>query len=212
GTLVLGDVGLQLSTARWVRFLTEQRIGAFECAGRYVDDLVEFVAAAGVRLVDLRLLVVTTEVWRTGSARRAVEVLGERVRLLAGYGITETTIDSTFADLTAVDEVARATPIGGPLPGVSVRVLERSLRPVPAGGLGEVFIGGVGVARGYVGRPELTAQRFVADPFAGDGSRLYRSGDRGRWRSDGQLEFAGRVDEQVKVRGYRIEPGEVRAA
>jgi amino acid adenylation domain-containing protein len=211
GTLVLGGVGLQLSVADWVAVLVERRIGALECAARYADELVEYVAGVGVGLVDLRLLVVTTEVWRSGAAARAVAVLGAGVRVLAGYGITETTIDSTWADLGVPDVVERAAPIGRPLPGVTVRVLDGSLRPVPVGGFGEVFIGGLGVARGYVGRPELTAQRFVADPFGGVGGRLYRSGDRARWRADGQLVFAGRVDEQVKVRGYRIEPGEIRA-
>jgi amino acid adenylation domain-containing protein len=123
------------------------------------------------------------------------------------YGPTETTIWATFA--TCVDDGATPS-IGGPIPNARAYVLSSRLQPVPVGVPGELHIGGVGVARGYLGRPELTAERFVPDPFSGEaGGRLYRTGDLVRYREDEQIEFLGRIDNQVKIRGFRIELGEI---
>ncbi|MFC6023888.1 amino acid adenylation domain-containing protein, partial [Plantactinospora solaniradicis] len=209
GTLVLGEPGAQLDPGGFARLLAGAGIEALECAPQYVDGLVEFVAGSEVPLPQLRLLVVTTEVWRVPAAVRARQVLGSGVRLLTAYGVTEATIDSTYSDLAGLVDGDGPVPIGGPLPGSRLRLLDGYLNPVPVGVVGEVFLGGPTVTRGYGGNPDLTAQRFVADPFAGDGSRLYRTGDLARWRPDGQVEFLGRADTQVKVRGFRVEPGEV---
>ncbi|THA26461.1 amino acid adenylation domain-containing protein [Streptomyces sp. RKND-216] len=128
------------------------------------------------------------------------------------YGITETTVHATRLDLAPHHLAGRGSPMGTALPGLRLHLLDHRLRPVPPGTTGELYVAGTGVARGYLGRPGLTAARFVADPFGPPGTRLYRSGDLARWRADGGLEYAGRADAQVKVRGFRIEPGEVEAA
>ncbi len=131
------------------------------------------------------------------------------VQLHNRYGPTETAINVTHWRCTAED--GERSPIGRPLGNVICRVLDEQLNPLPAGVPGELCIGGIGLARGYLGRAGLTAERFVADPLGEAGARLYRTGDRARWSADGVLEYLGRLDQQVKLRGFRVEPEEIEA-
>ena len=136
---------------------------------------------------------------------------GAPERLLHVYGPTETTTFATWHPVAPDPDAQRRVPIGRPIANTTVYVLDDHLALLPAGAAGEICIGGPGVALGYLGDAERTAQRFVPDPFT-PGGRLYRSGDRGRWNADGNLEFLGRADQQVKIRGYRVEPGEIESA
>ncbi|HEX6342483.1 amino acid adenylation domain-containing protein [Umezawaea sp.] len=171
--------------------------------------IVQEAGSRGRRLTGLRVLMVGSEGWPSADSLEVLAGVGPDTVVVNAYGATETTVDSTAYRVTAGTPTdVPFVPVGTPLWNTTAYVVDRHDRPVPIGVAGEVLIGGDGVARGYWNRPELTAARFTADPFR-PGGRVYRTGDVARWRPDGNLEFVGRADDQVKVRGFRVELGQV---
>jgi amino acid adenylation domain-containing protein len=161
-----------------------------------------------VAMESLRQLLTCGEALRYELCSAVGEMFGQ-AQLVNQYGPTEYTMASSWFRVN--EDGSGVVPIGRPVWNTRLFVLDRDLRPAPIGMRGELYVGGIGLSRGYFDRPDLTAERFVPDPF-GDGERLYRTGDLARWRADGELEYLGRIDHQVKIRGYRIEPGEIEAA
>ncbi len=206
GRVVIVEAAAQASAPAFWSLIAGERVRLLNCVPSFLAEMLDG-APAGLRLEHL---VLGGEAFATTLLERIRERL-DVAEITNLYGPTEATIDAT-GHVAGAEEPGRWLPIGAPLPNYRVYVLDEALSPVPVGVAGEIYLGGVGLARGYVGRPDLTAERFVADPFGPAGGRLYRTGDLGRWRADGVVEFLGRSDGQVKLRGLRIEPGEIEAA
>ncbi|MFF3261848.1 amino acid adenylation domain-containing protein [Streptomyces sp. NPDC002932] len=204
GTLVIAPAG-HLAPADYQRLLAEHRISALWLTAGLFRVMAEEVpeAFAGVR-----------EVWAGGdvvppeAVRRVMDRCPE-VTVVNGYGPTETTTFATTHRVHRPLDYAGAIPIGEPLDNHRLYVLDDALRLVAPGTPGELYIAGAGLAQGYLDRPSLTADRFVADPYGPAGTRMYRTGDLVRWNAEGSVEYLGRADQQVKLRGFRIEPGEI---
>ena len=208
GTLVIAEAGGHRDSRYLAEIIRDQEISIFHCVPSLLRFLVEepaFDASLALRAVMCGGEALPTDIAAQFQRR-------SRAKLYNVYGPTETIIDSTY--WPCEDTAGRSScPIGRPIPNARIYILDDGLRPVPIGVAGHMHIGGIGLARGYLNRPELTAEKFIPDPFStAPGARLYKTGDLARYLPDGNIEFVGRADDQVKIRGFRIELGEIEAA
>ncbi|WP_448321315.1 AMP-binding protein, partial [Streptomyces sp. CO7] len=203
--LHLVDETTRLDPAALVEYVVEHRVDFLDLTPSYLRQLLPAGLLTDPRHRPRVLMIggeaLDTGLWRELAAHRDVAAYNF-------YGPTECTVDALACRVAGEDRPL----VGRPLPNVRAYVLDDRLRPVPPGVGGELYLAGAQLARGYAGRPGLTAARFVADPYGAPGTRMYRTGDLARWTADGRIDHLGRVDDQVKVRGHRIEPGEIEAA
>jgi len=211
GTLVLRDDEMLQSFGAFSQGCERRAISVITLPTGFWHEWTRALETGGARVpARVRLVILGGESVQPERIRAWLAIPDVGARLINSYGPTETTVVATAVELTAAHGEVYRSPIGRPLPGVQVKVVDGFGRLSPPGVNGELWIAGASLARGYLGREDQTARAFVLDPQ--DGQRWYRTGDRVRWRSDGSLEFVGRVDEQVKIRGFRVEPGEIQAA
>jgi amino acid adenylation domain-containing protein/thioester reductase-like protein len=206
--VVIVPQAVVLEAQRFAELLSRSRVTVLWLTVGLFSQYAEVLAGV---FGQLRYLFTGGDVVEPAIIRRVLQRSPPR-HLMNAYGPTECTTFTTTYEVDAVDAAARSIPIGRPISNTQVYILDEFMQPVPVAVAGEMYIGGDGVALGYLNRPDSTRQRFVANPFACDpDARLYRTGDLARWRAGGVIEFVGRGDQQVKVRGFRVEPGEIEA-
>jgi len=210
GRVVVVPYLVSRSPEAFYRLLHEEHVTVLNQTPSAFRQLILAEESVGVRDLALRYVIFGGEALEMQSLKPWYQRHGDQKPVLVNmYGITETTVHVTYRPLSAAD-TERGSVIGRPIPDLQLYVLDQHCQPVPIGVAGEMYVGGSGVARGYLSRPELTAQRFIHDPFRSDpDARLYRTGDLARFLSNGDMEYLGRIDHQVKIRGFRIELGEI---
>jgi len=213
-TLVLRTASMLDSIEGFLQKCKNWEITVMALPTAYWHELTAFLSQETLALPpSLRLIIIGGEKALPDRLKTWLECVGERVRLVNNYGPTEATVGATIYDLSVADTTLKELPIGRPLGNVCTYILDQNGQPVPIGVPGELHIGGAGLARGYLNRPELTDVRFIRNPFSDSPTqRLYKTGDQVRYLPDGNIEYLGRIDDQVKVRGFRIELGEIEAA
>jgi len=211
--LVLRTEELSLDLKSLSEWSEQQGVTVWNLPTALWHELVSELEETHLRLPDsLRLVIVGGERALSRAYATWRRYAGDKIRWVNTYGPTEASIVASYYEHSAGSELPAEVPIGRPLPNCRLYVLDANLQAVPPGSFGELYIGGHGVAHGYKNKAQLTEERFVLDPFRQEpGARMYRTGDLARWMTDGNLEFRGRSDEQVKIQGFRVEPGEVEA-
>ncbi|MBT2572354.1 amino acid adenylation domain-containing protein, partial [Bacillus sp. ISL-51] len=195
-------------TALLASIVQDQRVDIIKLTPAHLQVLKEMNIADKTAI---RKMIVGGENLSTRLAQSIYEQFKGRIEICNEYGPTETVVGCMIYRYDSVKDRRESVPIGTAAANTSIYVLDENMKPVPIGVPGEIYISGAGVARGYLNRPELTAEKFVDDPFV-PGAKMYKTGDLAKWLADGNIEYAGRMDEQVKIRGYRIELGEIEAA
>jgi tyrocidine synthetase III len=214
GTLVLCPNEKTFDFNYLYMLIEREQVNIFESTPSIINALVTYIQSNALAFPRLRMLIFGSDVLLWRDFEKVRKLAGKECRVVNSYGTTETTIDSSYFELkNSALEYAKVTvvPIGKPLPNTSYFVLDQTLNMLPVGVTGDLYIGGAGVAVGYLNRPDITHQKFIANPFR-PGERLYRTGDQARWNFAGTLEFHGRIDRQLKVGGVRIEPEEIEHA
>ncbi|WP_338552864.1 amino acid adenylation domain-containing protein [Paenibacillus sp. KS-LC4] len=209
GTIVICPKDDRIDPARLYSWIRECEITIFESTPALIVPFMAYITEQELSLPSMRLLITSSDSCSVGDYRELQERYGEQIRIINAYGVTEAAIDSSYYEepLEQLPEAGNV-PIGKAWLNARFAIVDAHLNPVPVGVLGELCIGGAGVARGYWNQPELTAEKFVPSPFEAR-ERLYRTGDLARWMPDGNVDFIGRIDHQAKIRGYRIEIGEI---
>ncbi|MFN8481456.1 MAG: amino acid adenylation domain-containing protein [Anaerolineae bacterium] len=218
GKLVLCPLDFLLAPDRLYALMRQEAVDCAEFVPVIMRALLPYLEETGQTLAFMRVLAVASDVWYVGEYWRIWAACGPDTRLVNSYGLSEATVDSSYYD-GRPDALGpqRTVPIGRPFANTRLYILDPALQPLPIGAPGELYVGGVGLARGYLNAPGLTAERFIPDPFAHlhgqgtntGGGRLYRTGDLARYLPDGAIELLGRLDDQVKLRGMRVELGEI---
>ena len=209
--LVLCPRDILMSADKLFELIQVEGVNCAEFVPVVLRGLLSFLRKEGKRLDQMRLLICGSDSWFMDEYNDCRMYLGQNTRLINSFGVTEATIDSSYFENNQDDYPANhLAPIGKPFRNMQLLVLDAHLQPVPVGVVGELYIGGEGVARGYWNNIELTSERFLASPFHPEnGNKIYKSGDLARRLTDGNLELLGRIDHQLKIRGYRVEPGEI---
>ncbi|MGD9899868.1 MAG: amino acid adenylation domain-containing protein, partial [Calditrichaceae bacterium] len=213
GKLVLTPREILLEAPILYDLMIKENIDTAEFVPAVLRNLVDFLEEHDKDLNFLRNLIAGSDIWYVEEYRRFNRVAGPETRLINSFGLTEATIDSSYFETKELDLPGdRLVPIGRPFANMTLYIFDNHFEPVPVGVRGEIFVGGKGVVRGYLNRPDLTADRFMPHPYGMPGERIYRTGDVGRYLPDGNIEFLGRSDNQVKIRGFRVELGEIETA
>ena len=222
--LVICPKELLLEPKKLYRLMVDEKITCADFVPAVLNNLVDYLEKSERNLTFMKLLIVGSDCWYIKDCRRVKNLCGSNTKLINAYGVSEATIDSTYFEIDRLNLSGdRLVPIGRPFPNTQVYLLDNNLQSVPIGVWGEIYLGGSSLARGYLNNSKLNKERFISNPFSVNSNNftsithssntlLYKTGDKARYLSDGNIEFIERVDSQVKVRGFRIELAEIETA